>query len=87
MRPGAAPERVLATVAKPTSGRVSLMGFDDSRLSEKLSETSAPRVTLDRAIGSADKLAGSLLIALGFLFAARATPLFAQNAAPSGTGE
>jgi len=33
----------------------------DNRLSDKLSETSAPRVTLDRAIGSADKLAGSLL--------------------------
>jgi hypothetical protein len=33
----------------------------DDRLSEKLSETSAPRVTLDRALGSADKFAGALL--------------------------
>ena len=33
----------------------------DNTLSDRLSETSAPRVTLDRAIGSADKLAGALL--------------------------
>jgi hypothetical protein len=33
----------------------------DNRLSDRLSETSTPRVTLDRALGSADKLAGSLL--------------------------
>jgi hypothetical protein len=33
----------------------------DHRLSDKLPETSGPRVTLDRAIGSADKLAGALL--------------------------
>ena len=33
----------------------------DSTLSERLPETSGPRVTLDRAIGSADKLAGALL--------------------------
>ena len=33
----------------------------DNTLSERLSETSAPRVTLDRALGSADKLAGALL--------------------------
>jgi hypothetical protein len=33
----------------------------DSSLSDRLSETSVPRVTLDRAIGSADKLAGALL--------------------------
>jgi hypothetical protein len=33
----------------------------DNSLSARLSEDSVPRVTLDRAIGSADKLAGSLL--------------------------
>jgi hypothetical protein len=33
----------------------------DNRLSEKLSQTSRPRVALDRTIGSADKLVGSLL--------------------------
>jgi hypothetical protein len=33
----------------------------DDRLSDKLSETSAPRVTLDRALGSADRFAGTLL--------------------------
>lgn len=33
----------------------------DKALSGRLSETSAPRVILDRTIGSADKLAGSLL--------------------------
>lgn len=33
----------------------------DSTLADKLPQTSGPRVTLDRAIGSADKLAGSLL--------------------------
>lgn len=33
----------------------------DESLSDKLPETFGPRVTLDRAIGSADKLAGSLL--------------------------
>lgn len=33
----------------------------DNTLSERLPETSAPRVTLDRALGSADKLAGALL--------------------------
>lgn len=33
----------------------------DKNLSEKLSETSGPRVTLDRVIGTADKLAGALL--------------------------
>lgn len=32
----------------------------DSRLSDKLPETSTPRVTLDRALGSADKIAGRL---------------------------
>lgn len=32
----------------------------DSRLSDVLPETSAPRVTFDRALGSADKLAGRL---------------------------
>jgi hypothetical protein len=32
----------------------------DSTLSDRLPETSAPRVTLDRALGSADKLAGRL---------------------------
>jgi hypothetical protein len=33
----------------------------DSSLSDRLPETSGPRVSLDRAIGSADKLAGALL--------------------------
>lgn len=33
----------------------------DQRLSRRLPETSLPRLTLDRAIGSADKLAGALL--------------------------
>lgn len=33
----------------------------DNNLSARLSEDSMPRVTLDRAIGSADKLAGTLL--------------------------
>ncbi len=33
----------------------------DNRLSNRLPETSGPRVALDRAIGSADKLAGTLL--------------------------
>ncbi len=33
----------------------------ENRLSDKLSGTSAPRVTLDRALGSADRLAGALL--------------------------
>ena len=33
----------------------------DNRMSDKLPDTSAPRVALDRAIGSADKLAGTLL--------------------------
>ena len=33
----------------------------DKALSGRLPETSAPRVTLDRALGSADKLAGALL--------------------------
>ena len=33
----------------------------DNGLSDRLPETSGPRVTLDRAIGSADKLAGTLL--------------------------
>lgn len=33
----------------------------DQTLSPRLAETSAPRVTLDRTIGSADKLAGSVL--------------------------
>ena len=33
----------------------------DNRLSDRLPETSGARVTLDRAIGSADRLAGSLL--------------------------
>ena len=33
----------------------------DQRLSERLPETSGPRVTLHRAIGSTDKLVGSLL--------------------------
>lgn len=32
----------------------------DSKLSDKLPETSTPRVTLDRALGSADKIAGRL---------------------------
>jgi hypothetical protein len=32
----------------------------DNTLSDRLSETSAPRVALDRAIGSADKFAGAL---------------------------
>ena len=32
----------------------------DSRLSDRLPETSTPRVTLDRALGSADKIAGRL---------------------------
>ena len=35
--------------------------YVDSRLSDRLPETSGSRVTLDRAIGSADKLAGSVL--------------------------
>ena len=33
----------------------------DNGLSSRLPETSGPRVALDRAIGSADKLAGALL--------------------------
>jgi hypothetical protein len=33
----------------------------ENGLADRLPETSAPRVTLDRAIGSADRLAGSLL--------------------------
>ncbi|MCW2842634.1 MAG: hypothetical protein JWN22_550, partial [Nocardioides sp.] len=33
----------------------------DSTLSDRLPETSGPRVTLDRTIGSADKIAGALL--------------------------
>lgn len=33
----------------------------DSKLADRLPETSGPRVTLDRAIGSADKVAGSVL--------------------------
>ncbi|MGI9155759.1 MAG: hypothetical protein ACR2FG_03870 [Marmoricola sp.] len=33
----------------------------DNSLSDRLPETSGPRVTVDRAIGSADKLAGALL--------------------------
>ena len=33
----------------------------DERVAGKLPEASAPRVTLDRALGSADKLAGALL--------------------------
>jgi hypothetical protein len=33
----------------------------DSAVIDRLPDTSAPRVTLDRAIGSADKLAGTLL--------------------------
>src|SRR4051794_27863547 len=33
----------------------------DNSLSDKLPQTFGPRVVLDRAIGSADKLAGSLL--------------------------
>lgn len=33
----------------------------DSGLSDRMSETSGPRVTLNRAIGRADKLAGTLL--------------------------
>ena len=33
----------------------------DGRLSERLSEASVPRTTLDRALGSADKVAGTLL--------------------------
>jgi hypothetical protein len=33
----------------------------DSKLADRLPETSAPRVTLDRAIGSADKLVGAVL--------------------------
>src|SRR3954454_22244170 len=33
----------------------------DNGLSDRLPETSGPRVTLDRAIGSVDKLAGTLL--------------------------
>jgi hypothetical protein len=33
----------------------------DGTLSDRLPETSGPRVTLDRAIGSADKLAGTVL--------------------------
>lgn len=32
----------------------------DSRLSDRLPEASTPRVTLDRALGSADKIAGKL---------------------------
>ena len=35
--------------------------YVDSRLSDRLPETSGSRVTLDRAIGSADRLAGSVL--------------------------
>jgi len=35
--------------------------FVDTKLADRLPETSAPRVTLDRAIGSADKLVGSVL--------------------------
>lgn len=35
--------------------------YVDRRLSDRLPETSGSRVTLDRAIGSADKLAGSVL--------------------------
>ena len=37
------------------------VAFVDDRLAAKLSESSTPRVTLDRALGSADKLAGALL--------------------------
>lgn len=37
------------------------MAVVDKTLAGRLAETSAPRVTLDRAIGSADKLAGALL--------------------------
>ena len=33
----------------------------DDQLSERLSETSIPRVALDRALGSADRIAGSVL--------------------------
>ncbi|MGY2876245.1 hypothetical protein ACVW00_003435 [Marmoricola sp. URHA0025 HA25] len=33
----------------------------DEKLSERLSETSIPRVALDRALGSADRLAGTVL--------------------------
>ncbi|MEP7088497.1 MAG: hypothetical protein ABI776_00210 [Nocardioidaceae bacterium] len=33
----------------------------DHRLSDRLPETSGPRLTLDRTIGSVDKLAGTLL--------------------------
>ena len=40
--------------------RLPLAILDDG-LSDRLAETSGPRVTLDRAIGSSDKLAGALL--------------------------
>ncbi|MCW2753190.1 MAG: hypothetical protein JWQ32_601 [Marmoricola sp.] len=37
------------------------LAFVDERLSDKMSETSIPRVALDRALGTADQFAGTLL--------------------------
>jgi len=53
--------RITALIALPYElARMPVVLVDD-RLAGRLPEDSVPRVTLDRAIGSADRLAGSLL--------------------------
>ena len=52
---------ISTVIALPLRARPSPPRHRRQQLADKLSETSTPRVTLDRAIGSADKLAGALL--------------------------